>query len=156
MSVALRARVTGRRSEFPTVRTPSPQVVDGAAEGVNSYLKAWNRHVGEPLRSFHLESLAWAIFGTSFWWHESVRSDWASARSFFEKAPEKVSYRLSDPAGFGSDVGVYLKGSALENTISKMNSALNRCKRAERAAMDGDLATLHEAYRGVFGDAYPA
>lgn len=119
-------------------------------------LKAWNRHVGEPLRSFHLEVVAWSIFGTSFWWHESVRSDWASARTFFEKAPDKVRYKLPDPAGSGGDVGGYLTGSALEKAISKVESARDRCVRAEKAARDGDLTSMHEAYGRVFGHDYPA
>jgi hypothetical protein len=119
-------------------------------------LKAWNRHVEQPLRSFHLEALAWSIFGTSFWWHESLRSDWASARMFFEKAPDKVRSKLADPAGLGDDIGTYLTGTALETAISKMNSARDRCLRAERAAKDGDLAAMHEAYGRVFGDDYPA
>jgi hypothetical protein len=87
-------------------------------------LKAWNRHAGHQLRSFHLEAVAWSIFGTSFWWHESVRSDWASARM------------------------------AIDTAISKMNSARDRCLRAEQAAKDGDLATMHEAYGRVFGHDY--
>ena len=119
-------------------------------------LKAWNRNFGEPLRSFHLEAIAWSIFGTSFWWHENVRSDWASARMFFEKAPEKVRYKLSDPAGLGGDVGAYLTGTALETSISRMESARDRCVKAEKAAKDGDLAAMHEAYGRVFGDDYPA
>lgn len=40
-------------------------------------LKAWNRTVGSPLRSFHLEALAWSIIGTSaFWGVNHKRSDW--------------------------------------------------------------------------------
>ena len=119
-------------------------------------LKTCNRHVGEPLRSFHLEALAWSVFGTSFWWRESVRSDWASAHKFFENAPDKLRYKLPDPAGAGGDVGAYLTGSALEMAIGKMNSAGESCKRAERAAKDGDVVAMHQAYGRVFGDAYPA
>ena len=118
-------------------------------------LKAWNRHVGEPLRSFHLEALAWSIFGTSFWWHESVRSDWASARKFFEEAPDKVRFQLPDPAGLGQDVGAYITGSKLETAISRMKSAHERCVHAENAAKTGNLASMHEAYSRVFGDDYP-
>jgi len=98
--------------------------------------------------------IAWSIFGTSFWWHESVRSDWASVRVFLEKAPEKVRYKL-DPAGLGGDVGAYLTGKALETAVSKMNSARDRCVRADKAAKDGDLAAMHQAYGQVFGDDYP-
>lgn len=119
-------------------------------------LKAWNRHVGEPLQSFHLEAIAWSIFGTSYWWYKSMRSDWVSARTFFENAPERVRSKLSDPAGLGGDVGAYLTGSALETALSKMGSARDRCVRAEKAAKDGKLAAMHQAYRQVFGDDYPA
>jgi hypothetical protein len=58
---------------------------------------------------------------------------------FFERAPEKVRYKLSDWAGLGGDVGAYLTGHALETAISKMNSALVRCVRADKAAKDGDF-----------------
>jgi hypothetical protein len=34
-------------------------------------LKAWNSTVGAPLRSFHLEVLAWSVFGRSWWWYNS-------------------------------------------------------------------------------------
>ena len=118
-------------------------------------LKAWNRTAGAPLRSFHIEVLAWSIFGSSWWWHESVRSDWASAAMFFDRAPKKLRYKLADPAGTGGDVGAYLTGSALEQAISKMNTAAERCQRAEKAARDGKLASMHDAYRRVFGNYYP-
>ena len=68
-------------------------------------LKSWNLVVDEPLRSFHLEALAWSVFGTSWFWHENVPSDWVSARTFFDKARSKLRYKLADPAGTGVDVG---------------------------------------------------
>ena len=117
-------------------------------------LKAWNRAVDEPLRSFHLEALAWSVFGTSWLWHEHVRSDWVSARSFFDKARDKLRYKLADPAGTGVDVGAYLTGSSMEKAISKMTSAYERCLQAEKAAKNGDLTGMHNAYAGVFGDDY--
>ena len=45
-------------------------------------LKAWNSKAGGPIRSFHLEALAWSIFGTSRLWKNRQSSDWASARYF--------------------------------------------------------------------------
>jgi hypothetical protein len=118
-------------------------------------LRAWNRTVGEPLRSFHLEALAWSIFGTSWWWRESVRSDWASARSFFAQARKQLRYKLSDPAGTGSDVGGYLTGTTLAEAVDKVGTAFDRCVRAEKAAKAGDLASMHEAYGRVYGNYYP-
>ena len=118
-------------------------------------LKAWNRSVGGPLRSFHLESLAWSIFGTSWWWYNEQSSDWASAHYFFKKARSKLRDQLHDPAGTGKDVAAYLHGEALNVAVSKVESAMDRCKRAENAFKDGDLDAMHTAYSQVFGDAYP-
>jgi Second Messenger Oligonucleotide or Dinucleotide Synthetase domain len=117
-------------------------------------LKAWNRTVGAPLRSFHLEALAWSVFGRSGWWYHSESSDWDSARYFFKKARGKLGESLSDPAGTGKDVGAYLRGDALDEAVSKAESAFKRCQRAEEAAKKGDLAAMHEAYGRVFGDYY--
>jgi hypothetical protein len=119
-------------------------------------LKAWNRTAGTPLHSFHLEVLAWSIFGRSWWWYSSQNSDWGSVRYFFKKARGKLREPLSDPAGTGKDVGAYLHGTALDEAVSKVESAFKRCERAEEAAKNGDLAAMHEAYRRVFGECYPS
>jgi Second Messenger Oligonucleotide or Dinucleotide Synthetase domain len=119
-------------------------------------LKAWNRTVGEPLRSFHLEALAWSVFGTSaFWGVHHKKSDWESSRFFFDKARSELRRQLGDPAGTGADVGAYLSGAALDAAVTKVESAHDRCTRAEQAAKDGKLAAMHDAYKKVFGDAYP-
>jgi hypothetical protein len=75
---------------------------------------------------------------------------------FFEKAPDKLRYKLSDPAGLAGDVGAYLTGPALDRAISEMNSARDLCVKAEKAAKDGDLLAMHEAYGRVFGRSYQA
>jgi len=119
-------------------------------------LKAWNLTVGEPLRSFHLEALAWSIFGTSWWWKNGQSSDWASAGYFFDKARTELKSQLHDPAGTGSDVAAYLHGTALDSAVSKVTSAFERCVRADKCAKDEDFAGMHKAYRQVFGDYYPS
>jgi hypothetical protein len=118
-------------------------------------LKAWNRTVGEPLRSFHLEALAWSIFGTSWLWKNGQSSDWASARYFFDKARTELRNQLADPAGTGSDVAAYLHGTALDSAVSKMSAAYERCVRADTCAKDEDSAGMHKAYGQVFGGYYP-
>jgi hypothetical protein len=42
----------------------------------------------------------------------------------------------------------------MEKAISKMTSAYERCLQAEKAAKNGDLTGMHNAYAGVFGDDY--
>jgi hypothetical protein len=118
-------------------------------------LKAWNRTAGEPLRSFHLEALVWSIFGTSWLWKNGQKSDWASARYFFDKARSELRSQLHDPAGIGSDVAAYLHGTALDSAVKKVTSAYERCVRAEKCAKNEDFTGMHTAYGHVFGDYYP-
>jgi hypothetical protein len=118
-------------------------------------LKAWNRTAGEPLRSFHLEALAWSILGTSWLWKNGQSSDWVSARFFFDKARAELRSQLADPAGTSSDVATYLYGTALDSAVRKVTTAYERCVRAERSAKDDDAAEMHKAYGQVFGDYYP-
>jgi hypothetical protein len=119
-------------------------------------LKAWNVTVGSPLHSFHLEALAWSIFGTSWWWNNGKRSDWASVRFFFDKARGQLRHQLHDPAGTGSDVATYLQGAALDSAVSKMTSAFEQCVRADKCAKDNDVEGVHKAYGQVFGHYYPS
>ena len=114
-------------------------------------LKAWNRTVNRPLRSFHIEVLAWSVFGTSWWWHTEMSSDWECVRHFFDKARPKLSQQLPDPAGSGGDVGAYLNGSALQAAISKMTTAHERCVGADEAAKAGRTQAMHDVYAHVFG-----
>ncbi len=131
------------------------QVHDGELVPRIKQLKAWNRAVGEPLRSFHVEVLAWSIFGRSGWSYHGQSSDWASASYFFKKAKGKMRAPLPDPAGTGKDMAAYLRGTALDAAVSKAESAYKRCMRAEESAKDGDLGSMHEAYGKVFGSYYP-
>lgn len=101
-------------------------------------LKAWNRTVNCPLRSFHIEVLAWEIFGRTPWpFGHAMGSDWVNARYFFDKVRQRIPQRQPDPAGTGVDVGGYLGGQALEDAVSKANTAYERCVRAENAAASG-------------------
>ena len=118
-------------------------------------MKAWNRTAGEPLRSFHLEALAWSVFGTSWLWKNGQSSDWSSVRFFFDKARAELKSQLADPAGTSSDVATYLQGTALDSAVSKVTAAYERCVRAEKCAKDDDEAGVHKAYGQVFGDYYP-
>ena len=49
-----------------------------------------------------------------------------------------------------------MTGQAIDNAVSKVALAYERCVRAEREADTGRLDAAHEAYRRVFGSYYPA
>ena len=59
-------------------------------------------------------------------------------------------------SGHRQDVGGYLTGQAIDEAVSKVSTAHERCARAESYAADGQLEAAHDAYRRVFGRYYPA
>jgi hypothetical protein len=125
-------------------------------------LKAWNRNVGSPLRSFHLEVLAWSIFDPGWLpynlWGPGVHmeTDPDNVRQFFSEAERRLGRRLPDPARNRGDVGAYLSQSARADATSKVKTARDRCRRADALREAGDHAPAIAVYRQVFGDAFPA
>ncbi len=142
--------------EHAQISGKANRVHSGALVPCVKQLKAWNRAANHPLRSFHIEVLAWEIFGTSAWWPSPMGSDWENARYFFDKARGMIPAMQQDPAGTGKDVGAYLTGRAIDEAVSKVTSAHERCVRGERYASDGQFEAAHEAYGRVFGSCYPA
>ena len=69
------------------------QRTDGLLVPTVKILKAWNRNAGRPLRSFHLEVLAWKILDPGWflagWWGAGVGmgADPDNVRRFFTEAP---------------------------------------------------------------------
>jgi Second Messenger Oligonucleotide or Dinucleotide Synthetase domain len=124
-------------------------------------LKAWNRTAGRPLRSFHLETLAWKILDPGWfltaWWGPGVGmgSDPENISKFFAGAQDHLRRKLPDPARDEGDVGSYLADRAREDAISKLATAVSRCARAGQLLADGDEAGANTHYRRVFGDAFP-
>lgn len=124
-------------------------------------LKAWNRAAGRPLRSFHLETLAWKILDPGWFqaasWGPGVGmgSDPENISRFFAEAQDRLRRKLPDPARDEGDVGSYLTDRAREDAISKLATAASRCARAGQLHADGDEAGANTLYRRVFGDAFP-
>jgi hypothetical protein len=123
-------------------------------------LKAWNRAAGRPLRSFHLEVLAWKVldpgwradfFGAGL----GMGSDPENLARFFAEAPGRLGRKLHDPARDEGDLGAYLTDRARGEVISRLETAASRCQRAERLLADGDVTGAGILYRKVFGDAFP-
>jgi Second Messenger Oligonucleotide or Dinucleotide Synthetase domain len=133
---------------------------DGLVVPAVKMLKAWNRTAGRPLRSFHLEALAWKVldpgwradwFGAGF----GMDSDPENLARFFAEAPGRLRRKLPDPARGEGDLGAYLTGLGREEVISRMETASSRCERAGRLVADGDAAGAIAVYRKVFGDWFP-
>jgi hypothetical protein len=122
-------------------------------------LKAWNRAAGRPLRSFHLEVLAWKVLDPGWraaWFGPGLGlgSDPENVARFFAEAPGRLRRKLPDPAREEGDLGAYLTDGAREDAISRLETAATRCRRAEQMVVDGDVAGAYAVYRKIFGDAF--
>jgi hypothetical protein len=125
-------------------------------------LKAWNRTSNSPLRSFHLEALAWVVFDPGWvpyhWFGPAVgmKTDPENVYRFFAEAERLLSRRLPDPACDRGDVGAYLSKTARVEARSKVKTARERCHRADALRDTADHVAAKKIYRQVFGDAFPA
>jgi len=125
-------------------------------------LKGWNRQHSALLHSFHLEALILQVFN-------NVRiSDFPSGvRYVFEHAPAAILGGVTDPAGYGGNLGSYL------DTPDKIRDVLSRLQRAHQRAVEaerggGSVRTLlasgltshtqqaYEKWRLIFGDYFPS
>lgn len=115
-------------------------------------LKAWNRKHSERLRSFHLETLALAVFSNI-----TISDDPSGVRFFFDRARPLIRSILSDPAGYGGDVGAYVDTSAKQAAIvDRLDAALERALDAEALASDGKVELAYKKWQWIFGDCFPA
>ena len=110
-------------------------------------LKRWNRVHSNRLKSFHLEMVAQATFGSL---NGNTRQ---AVHAFFDWAPGYL--HVQDPAGHGGDLGAYLflREQAVRDS---MRSARDRAARAMQAEAAGDHAEAIRLWRIIFGDEFPA
>jgi hypothetical protein len=113
-------------------------------------LKQWNRSHSRKLRSFHLESLALAVFQ-----HTAIDEYWTAAHHFFRTAPAYVGY-TADPAGYGGNLAAYL------DSYVKRGEVTDRFKAAEEKSLEaisllaqGHTERAFGKWSIVFGDKFP-
>ena len=122
-------------------------------------IKTWKRgtaRVNGPLRSFHIEVLAWEIFGRSWWWPSQMGCDWENVLYFFDKARGCIPGRAAGSCGDRQGRRGVPDWPGDRRRSQQGYPAYERCVRAEREADAGRLDVAHEAYRHVFGSYYPA
>jgi len=114
-------------------------------------IKCWNRNIDYHFYSFHLEVLALQIL------QNVTISDYPSGvRFFFDKGRELISKQNFDPAGYGGDVGNYIKGQAMiQKAITKFQTAYELSLKAEELARLGNIGDSIYYWRKLFGDYFP-
>lgn len=115
-------------------------------------IKGWNKMHSALLRSFHLEVLVIDILTNI------TISDFPSgARYVFDKARTRVGQIVTDPAGYGGNVGVYLDTKEkLEEVVSRLETAYTRAREAEQLEAAGRTAQAYDKWRLIFDDYFPA
>ncbi len=122
-------------------------------------IKAWNRNINNYFNSFHLEVLALQIFydPNASMPNFSIPSFSTGMQYFFYNGYQLIDKNNPDPAGYGGDVGYYLKSQG------KIGSALNLFKNAYEIA---DIAVKWEKngislmalmnWKGILGNYFPS
>lgn len=114
-------------------------------------LKYWKAyHSSFPLRSYHLEVLAYHIFD------RNPPTDYRNAiATFFEQAQTFVRYQWNDPGGSRKYVSDYMTQAQLDSAVSMFRNAANRAQKAIDAP---GWAKEIEIWRSstLFGHRFPA
>jgi len=115
-------------------------------------IKCWNKENGSLLHSFHLECLILKILEG-----RTIPGYHSAVRLVFDKARSTVQYPVSDPAGYNSNVGAYLKIQGKKDEVmGLLELAYGRAKNAEEWARKGNIEDAYYYWRRIFGDYFPA
>jgi hypothetical protein len=114
-------------------------------------LKYWKAcHSSFPLRSYHLEVLAYHVFD------RLPPDDYRHAiANFFKQAQTFVRYRWNDPGGSGKSVSGYMTRAQQANAISMFSSAAARAQRALDASSWKEEIDIWRSST-MFGSRFPA
>ena len=114
-------------------------------------LKYWKAmHPSFPLRSYHLEVLAYHIFA------DHRPTDYREAiAAFFGYAANYVQYHWLDPGGSGTRVSDYMTTSQMQNAVSMFGTAETRAKNAiAKPTWQEGIAAWRSST--MFGSRFPA
>jgi hypothetical protein len=110
-------------------------------------LKRWNNEHSKYLKSFHLEVMVQACFGSL-----GADSRLASER-FFDWGQRWID--VSDPAGHGGVLSNYLTAAKRQALLTNMQSAQTRASNANAVERDGDHKEAIRLWRIIYGDEFP-
>ena len=117
-------------------------------------VKGWNREVGWPIRSFHLECIMYNRYQT----YDKGYTYPSMLKLFFGALPGYLSVACYDPA-MGDRVDTYLDNNAKKTkrqiAIEKATTAAERSKEAFDLQDDGPQAAI-EKWKSLMGEFFPS
>jgi hypothetical protein len=115
-------------------------------------IKGWNVRHSSLLRSFHLETIVLNVLDGI-----TITDFPSGTRYVFDKARAKIPYQLSDPAGYGGDVGAYISTQQdIKDVVGRLDAAYTKAVEAEQFAVQGKIDQAISKWRIIFGDYFPS
>lgn len=126
------------------------QAVAGMLNPLIKLAKAINARLHRPLRSFHLEVMAYTAF-------QGRPADYPSGlRHLLAHLVDRVQRACPDPAGLGPHIDQGMTSETRGKIIRELQQWLKPADQALDAARRGDIAAAHRAWSSLFGPIYPA
>jgi Second Messenger Oligonucleotide or Dinucleotide Synthetase domain len=115
-------------------------------------IKGWNRTANRPLRPFHLEVMAYQLFKNM-----AIKSYPSALLYFFGEGRHYIRKQNLDPAGYGEDIGGYIKTrQKMEEAESGFETAYTRAYRAVYYREKAQAENSINEWRKIFGNYFPA
>lgn len=114
-------------------------------------IKGWNRCIKNAFVGFYLELMTTQIL-------DNVRiSDyWSGLRFVFDHGRESIRYTISDPSGYGGQIGGLSSVSNVNDAVRRFQTAYNRAVNAEQFANRGDIVAAYGEWRKILPRYFPA
>jgi len=113
-------------------------------------IKGWNKTHSASLRSFYLECMVRDALA-----NVTISNFPSGVRFSLDKLKTKVTFKVPDPSGYDGDVGAYLVGTELADTVRRLEKAHGYALEAERLEKAGKTEQAFDHWQAVFSDYFP-
>ncbi|BFU94374.1 MAG: hypothetical protein NTNFB02_10960 [Nitrospira sp.] len=114
-------------------------------------IKGWNRIINDAFVGFYLELMTQDILN-----NVTISNFSSGVRFVFDKAREKVRYKIADPAGFGGHINPLNTVGTVEDALSRFSTTHDRAIKAEAFESNGRIEAAFGEWKKIFGDYFPA
>lgn len=133
-----------------TAITAANELHNGDLVPLIKMIKAWNREISSPFRSFYLELMVEKLLRGV-----TISSFPSGCRYVFDKGRVQIKSKIADPAGFKNQLNPLGTGS-VEEAVQRFETAYGRAIKAEQLDKSGDSAAAVAEWQKIFGSSFPA
>lgn len=114
-------------------------------------IKGWNRIINDSFVGFYLELMTQDILS-----NVRISSFSSGVRFVFDKAREKVRYKIADPTEFGGYINPLNTVGTVEAAVGRFSTAYDRAIKAEELESSGRIEAAFGEWKKIFGDYFQA